>query len=641
LPRLSLRTWILLPAWALVTGLIFVLSASQADTLITAWLRSSSDIAELAGQQVKETLLRRLQESTPSTSRSAIDARTRWASFIRTDAGIESVVAGIVGRGGAIVEISIADQAGRVLISSNRARTGQLAKRAEPLNSLGKLSTWERFRRVFAAAQDYGSTVSIGIEGEQTPLFTIHVLVSNVLLRDALGPGLQRIAVIAAAALVLSWVLVYAVAAFTTSNLKRIGTMIDRIAGSEAEPGRTGSVSAGEFPAEEFAAVSSKLSLLDTRVRGALDDAEQYKNRVTAMLESLEEAILLFDDDRLVLAAGPVAALLGISPDQVVNRKRREVLLAGTALGEAIDAAYSAGRNVHDQQVTTIIGGHERRLKVNLDFISAPGSPRPAALLRLRDAEGAGSVESQLKLSARLEAINRLTGGVAHEIKNPLNAISARLSLLESIVADESPEAEEQIRTISDEIERLDRVVRTFLDFTRPLEIARDQFDLAALGREVANDLSPDAARRGITVTFEEFSDSPLVIYGDRDLLKQAILNIAVNGLEAMEKSGNLRFYAEEHSGMARLSISDTGPGIPESQLAEIFKLYFTTKKNGSGIGLAVCYRTLQLHGGELSVESTNGIGSTFHLTVPLSRMEDFVEQSGRHGLAAGVSTNV
>ena len=251
------------------------------------------------------------------------------------------------------------------------------------------MSTRERFRCVFSASQDYGSTVAIGIEGEKTRLFTIHVLVSNVLLRDALGPGLQRIGVIAAGALVLSWVLVYAVAAFTTSNLKRIGSMIDRIAGSEMAVGAPAGAPQVEFPAAEFAAVGSKLSLLDTRVRGALDDAEQYRNRVTAMLESLEEAILLFDDDRLVLAAGPVAALLGISPDQVVNRKRREVLLAGTALGEAIDAAYAAGGHVRDQQVTTVVGGHERRLKVNLDFISAPGSPRPAALLRLRDAEGA------------------------------------------------------------------------------------------------------------------------------------------------------------------------------------------------------------------------------------------------------------
>ena len=108
-------------------------------------------------------------------------------------------------------------------------------------------------------------------------------------------------------------------------------------------------------------------------------------------------------------------------------------------------------------------------LTVNLDFI-ADGAGRHLTLLRVRDAEGATEVESQLEVVSRLEAINRLTGGVAHEIKNPLNAIAARLALLESIVEGDA-EAEGEIRVVADEIQRLDRVVRTFLDFTQPLRV--------------------------------------------------------------------------------------------------------------------------------------------------------------------------
>jgi signal transduction histidine kinase len=139
-----------------------------------------------------------------------------------------------------------------------------------------------------------------------------------------------------------------------------------------------------------------------------------------------------------------------------------------------------------------------------------------------------------------------------------------------------------------------------------------------------------------MTISYDVPGGLSLPVCGDRDLLKQAILNIAVNGLEAMPEGGELTVRAEEKSGLARLSISDTGPGIPEAQLAEIFKLYFTTKKSGSGIGLAVCYRTLQLHGGELSVESKVGEGSTFCLTIPIARMEDVVEQGFHNNLAAG-----
>jgi signal transduction histidine kinase len=158
----------------------------------------------------------------------------------------------------------------------------------------------------------------------------------------------------------------------------------------------------------------------------------------------------------------------------------------------------------------------------------------------------------------------------------------------------------------------------------------------------VAEDLRPDAVRRGIVVTFESAPpELALPVYGDRDLLKQAVLNIAVNALEAMTPGGALRLHAEMTESMASLSISDTGPGIPDSQLAEIFKLYFTTKENGSGIGLAVSYRTLQLHGGELSVESRVGKGSTFRLTVPMVVREEAIEESSAHSLTSGAVTGL
>jgi signal transduction histidine kinase len=636
--RISLRTWILLPAWALVTGLILTLSLSQADTLVSAWLKSSVDIAELAGQQVKQTLLRRLAESTPRSTSSAArvsDARSRWSAFVQTDPGIESMLQGIAGRGGAIVEISIADQQGRVLTSSYRARAGKAARQAEALTDLEQLGAFERFRQLFSESKDYGYSIPIGLEGESKPVFTIQVLVSNVLLRDALGPGLRRIALVAAAALVLSLGLVYAVAAYTTSNLKRIGMRIDRIG---QERGSEVSVPEPEPAAAEFAAVGSKLNLLDNRVRDAIHDAEEYRNRVSAMLESLEEAILLFDDDRLVLAAGPIRSLLGASVNQIVNRPRGDVLPLTTELGEVAETAFAARGRLHDQTVRWTGGTRERRLVVNLDFIvTGPDDTRATALMRLRDAEGAGEVESQLKLSTRLEAINRLTGGVAHEIKNPLNAISARLALLESIV-DEAPDATHQIRTISGEIERLDRVVRTFLDFTRPLELAREQVDLAVLARETAHMLEPDATRRKVALEFDGAHEL-LPVCGDRDLLKQAMLNIAVNGLEAMTAGGRLRIRCMKAAGVARVSVSDTGPGIAPEQLAEIFRLYYTTKKGGSGIGLAVSYRTLQLHGGELYVESEPGKGSTFHLSLPIVRLEEAVEKDVAEHIAAGAGT--
>jgi signal transduction histidine kinase len=219
-------------------------------------------------------------------------------------------------------------------------------------------------------------------------------------------------------------------------------------------------------------------------------------------------------------------------------------------------------------------------------------------------------------LLSRLDAINRLTGGVAHEVKNPLNSIAARLALLESMVGEDSPEAAEEIKVIGEEVERLDRVVRTFLDFTRPVEMAQKELDLAEIARDVAALVQPDAARRCVSV---QFSSRPecVPLWGDPDLLRQALMNLAVNALDAMPQGGSLSFDVELRARDAQLTVADTGAGIPETQRDKIFQLYFTTKQNGSGLGLAMVYRAVQLHGGSIEVDSEPGRGTRFRIMLP------------------------
>ena len=238
--------------------------------------------------------------------------------------------------------------------------------------------------------------------------------------------------------------------------------------------------------------------------------------------------------------------------------------------------------------------------------------------MRVRDAEGATEVESQIEVVSRLEAINRLTGGVAHEIKNPLNAIAARLALLESIVEGDA-EAEGEIRVVADEIQRLDRVVRTFLDFTQPLQVQREELDLCEIARSVVEIVRPDAANRGVAVVFQ---GGRLPAVGDRDLLCQAVMNIVVNAVEATPAGGEVMVDASESDQQCRLRISDTGPGIPETVRKKMFQLYFTTKPGGSGIGLAVAYRSLQLHGGDIDITTEMGKGTVFELILPTMQRE-------------------
>ena len=234
---------------------------------------------------------------------------------------------------------------------------------------------------------------------------------------------------------------------------------------------------------------------------------------------------------------------------------------------------------------------------------------------------------SQLDVATRLAAISRLTGGVAHEIKNPLNAIALRLELLRARLGDPDPELTGEIDILSREVHRLDRVVKTFLDFSRPLDVHLQDLDLGVLAREVTEFITPQARLAKIAVEFSA-PPEPTPMRGDSDLLKQAVLNLVTNAMDAMTNSaitnstngsGRLAVRVEKGGDKLILEISDTGSGIPPELRDKVFQLYFTTKPKGSGIGLAMTYRAVQLHNGTISFKSEAGSGTAFRLEFPAS----------------------
>ena len=188
---------------------------------------------------------------------------------------------------------------------------------------------------------------------------------------------------------------------------------------------------------------------------------------------------------------------------------------------------------------------------------------------------------SQLDVATRLAAISRLTGGVAHEIKNPLNAIALRLELLRARLGEPDHELSGEIDILSKEVLRLDRVVKTFLDFSRPLDVHLQDLDLAVLAREVTEFVTPQARLAKIEVEFSAPSE-PALMRGDSDLLKQAVLNLVTNAMmrwtRCKEGRRRLQVRVEKSGDKLILEVSDTGPGIPPELRDKVFQLYFTTK---------------------------------------------------------------
>jgi signal transduction histidine kinase len=305
--------------------------------------------------------------------------------------------------------------------------------------------------------------------------------------------------------------------------------------------------------------------------------------------------------------------MLGKKREQLIGRGLEELFPPSTALGNVIVNAVQKRESVHNQLVTIPPEtGGALRLLVSVEILRKGAAQEDiGTLITLRDVESRRQLEVQLGISSRLAAITRLTSGVAHEIKNPLNAMALHLEVLKGKLDGQQPELD----VIAREIKRLDNVVKTFLNFNKPVELQARPIDLNRVVEQVIALVLVEARARNIEI--ETVLNGKLWINGDPDLLKQAILNVVNNGLEAMQDGGKLAVRTQRGGDECQLTIRDAGPGIAPEVQDRIFNLYFTTKQQGSGIGLATTFRVVQLHSGTIDFVSEQGKGTTFRLRFP------------------------
>jgi signal transduction histidine kinase len=236
---------------------------------------------------------------------------------------------------------------------------------------------------------------------------------------------------------------------------------------------------------------------------------------------------------------------------------------------------------------------------------------------QLRAASPAGIKPAQLaEMSRRIAMVGRLTAGVAHEMKNPLNAMTIHLELLKQKLAS-GKSATQHVEIIGQEIRRLDERIQGFLKFVRPDEAKFGPVAIGPLVSSVLDAVHPEAQRAGVSIT-RGCTDAGLLVEGDSAQLRDVFLNLAQNAIQAMPKGGRLEIScAPVPNRRVRVRVEDTGVGIAPENLTKIFELYYTTKERGTGVGLSMVYRTVQIHNGEIDVESTLGQGTTFIVVLP------------------------
>ena len=611
---MSIKARLRIAIVALVALVVFGMSALYLFAFTSTTFADASERADFIAKQVKNNLVDHLQRETAARGlkpASLEESRLAWTEIIRGDPKVTDMLKRAWGDETLVADILVTDEKGRVLAAAGPTKLGAKIERVHDFEEL-KVRNWiENLRDLMTRREDYSTTLPIGISGknQQVVLFNITVLIKSVFLKNNVYPTLKALALAFGAALFIAIFLGSVLPSVMLDPLERVGRSIDMI--------RAGQFDTAILPlreASEFAAVHSKLSLLGEQYRGARQDALELRSNVEQLLQKLEEAVLFFDNTgRLMMAGEAAERMLGKSHDQMIATGLDELFPPSTVLGGVIGNAVKTRQSVHSQPVTISRDGSSNvRLLVSVEVLrKSPGEDEMGTLVKLRDVDSRRQLERQLDVSSRLAAISRLTGGVAHEIKNPLNAMALHLEILRSRLDTEQPEVD----VIAREIKRLDNVVKTFLNFNRPIELQARPLDLDEVVQQVLALVSVDAEAKNIQI--ETQLTGKLWLNGDPDLLQQAILNVVNNGLEAMSEGGKLEIRTEWIADECQIRVTDAGSGIAPEIQEKIFNLYFTTKQQGSGIGLATTFRVVQLHSGTIDFVSEPGRGTTFRLRFP------------------------
>ncbi|MBF0482359.1 MAG: histidine kinase, partial [Desulfovibrionaceae bacterium] len=248
---------------------------------------------------------------------------------------------------------------------------------------------------------------------------------------------------------------------------------------------------------------------------------------------------------------------------------------------------------------------------------SEQGGPAGDVLI-LRDLCEVRALREEIARREKLAALGSLAAGIAHEIRNPLSSIKGYATYFGGKFEPGSEELEAS-RIMIGEVDRLNRVITQLLEFARPGELRLREADPAALAEAALRLVAREAAKKGVRLTFAS-EGAPAGRMLDPDRMTQALLNLYLNAVQATPPDGEVRVVvAEAAGGKTRIRVADTGRGIPEADLAQVFNPYFTTRASGTGLGLAIVHKIVEGHGGMIEVESELGRGTVFTVTLPAS----------------------
>lgn len=360
----------------------------------------------------------------------------------------------------------------------------------------------------------------------------------------------------------------------------------------------------------------------------------QEKGFLETVFNSIQEGIIVTDSDgRITYLNNAACELFGLQGEDATGKRLddrvrgldwKSLTESGGPVSRDVEIFYPANRFINFYIVPLVIES-----RADADKIDPPSQSSGATSISgeqvghaiiLRDITESRRTERQTIESERLNALTLLAAGVAHEIGNPLNSLNIHLQLMErqarKLNESDRAELQESIDIARAEVNRLDSIVSQFLRAIRPTRPQLRPENINTIVDEAVRFFAAEIKDRDIVVEQELRADLPMLEL-DRDQMKQAFYNVIKNSLEAMKRRGILRVRTDMDESHVLISFTDSGGGISAENLSHIFEPYFTTKTGGTGIGLLIVRRIVREHGGELSIESSEGKGLTLTIRLP------------------------
>jgi two-component system sensor histidine kinase PilS (NtrC family) len=361
--------------------------------------------------------------------------------------------------------------------------------------------------------------------------------------------------------------------------------------------------------AERFRATHEALEI----ERRDLRDVQAFRDLV---FNSVGTGLIALDLDHIVTAFNPAAEdITGVAATRAIGRPAR-ALFGDTVPLDAIHTAVLGNARTSTRHETALHRPDGTTVPVRMTFSAlASGDGHQLGLIAVcEDLSVIREMESRMRRADRLATLGRMAANIAHEIRNPLASLSGAIEVL-AHTPDGAEERERLSQIVLRESDRLNEIIRNFLEYARPAPLAREPVNVAEVVDEVLLLLEHGRLPAGAKIVRQFPAELPWRL--DAKQFRQALWNLCLNAVEAMPDGGELTVGALVRGDTLQIIVADTGEGIPPAELGHIFEPFFSTKSTGSGLGLALVHRIVTDHGGQVDVRSEPRLGTTFTLTLP------------------------